>query len=457
MSLGFWRTEGLSSGSFDTGVVDTGRGSIVKRRLLMSVAMVAALSALIAACGNNNKPSAGGTPTAERCKPYKKAQALQLADGHVSLVGSVHALQGQSKPTVKIGFIGDLTGENSSLVVGSRDGAKLAFKLANAAGDLPVNVEFVALDNKNALESTAAPLAQQLINDKQVVAVIGPAFSGETSVATPLFCRAGITNITPSATRVDLTAQGWHTFFRGLGDDNQQSAAAGKLLVSKGFKKIAVVNDKTAYGQGLGEGIVKVLRATSNVTVVLDEGVSPTTNYTSLVDSLLAKQPDAVYYAGYVAQAPLILKQMRDKGLKAQFASGDGSKENKFITTAGKSVSEGVLFTCPCLDPSVSSDPAAKDFSSKFQAEYGHLAPIYAAEGWDLAQIYIAAFKAGKTTRAAILKYVTDLKDFVGLTKTFNWTKDPAALHEPTQKGVNIYEIKSGKIVLLGPVEEVTK
>jgi branched-chain amino acid transport system substrate-binding protein len=429
----------------------------MKRRIPVIIGMIAALSMVLAACGNDDTPGAQGTPTAEACKPYKKATALGLEGGSVSMAGAIHALNAQAKPTVKIGFIGDLTGENSSLVVGSRDGAKLAFKLANAAGDLPVTVEFVILDNKNAGEATAAPLAQQLINDAGVVAVVGPAFSGETSVATPLFCRAGLTNITPSATRVDLTAQGWHTFFRGLGDDDQQSKAASKLLVAKGFKKIAVINDKSPYGQGLGQGIVKELKKVSSVEVVLDEGIAPTTNYTSLVDSLLAKQPDAVYYSGYIAQAPLVLKQMRNKGLKAQFVSGDGSKETTFIASAGASNAEGVLWTCPCLDPSVSTDAPAKDFAAKFKAEYGHDAPIYAAEGWDLAQIYIAAFKAGKTDRKGILDFVTSLKDFVGLTKTFNWTTDPAALHEPTQKGVNIYGVERGKLVLLGPIEEVAK
>ena len=422
----------------------------MSRKRLLAVAVTASLSLVLAACGDDTPT----TPTAEQCKPYKKASALAPASGGLTLVGKVQA---QGKPVVKIGFIGDLTGSNSSLVVGSRDGAKLAFKLANEKGDLPVTVEFVPLDNKEAGEATAAPLAQRLIGDNAVVGVIGPAFSGETSVATPLFCRAGITNITPSATRVDLTAQGWHTFFRGLGDDDQQSKAAANLMVAKGFKKIAVVNDRSAYGQGLGQGIVKELRGKSGVTVVLDEGVAPTTNYTALVDSLLTKAPDAVYYSGYVAQAPLVLKQMRDKGLKAVFLSGDGSKEDKFITTAGKSVAEGVLFTCPCLDPAVSTDAAALDFSAKFKAEYGHAAPIYAAEGWDMAQIFIAAFKAGKTSRKDVLDFVTDLKDFEGLTKTFNWTTDPAALHEPTQKGVNIYAIQGGKIVLLGPVEEVAQ
>ena len=424
----------------------------MRRRGLIIIALAAALALVLAACGDDTPT----IPTAEQCKPYKKASALGSESKTLSM-SFIGAVKAQAKPVVKVGFIGDLTGSNSSLVVGSRDGAKLAFDLANAAGDLPVTVEFVPLDNKEAGEATAAPLAQQLINDSAVVGIIGPAFSGETSVATPLFCRAGLTNITPSATRVDLTAQGWHTFFRGLGDDDQQSKAAAKLMVARGFKKIAVVNDRSAYGEGLGKGIVKELRTASGVTVVLDEGIAPTTNYTSLVDSLLTKQPDAVYYSGYVAQAPLVLKQMRDKGLEAVFLSGDGSKENTFIKTAGASVSEGVLFTCPCLDPSVSSDPKALDFAAKYRAKYRKDAPIYAAEGWDLAQIFIAAFKDGKTDRKGILEFVTDLKDFEGLTKTFNWTTDQNALHEPTQKGVNIYEVKGGKIVLLGPVEEVAK
>lgn len=422
----------------------------MKRKRLLVGAFVAGMALVVAACGES-KPKAQST--GEQCKPYTKASALAPAYGSYNLVGRVQA---QGKPTVKVGFIGDLTGKDSSLVVGSRDGAQLAFELANAKGDLGVNIEFIALDNKDHPEQPAAALAQQLINNG-VVGMIGPAFSGETSVAAPLFCRAGITTITPSATRVDLTAQGWQTFFRGLGDDDQQSAAAAKLLVAKGFKKIAVINDKSPYGQGLGQGIVKELKKVSTVEVVLEEGVAPTTNYSALMDSMLAKQPDAVYYAGYVAEAPLVLKQMRAKGIKAQFASGDGSKENKFITTAGASTAEGMLWTCPCLDPSVATDAAALDFGAKFRAKYGHDAPIYGAEGWDIAQIYIAAFKAGKTDRKKVLDFVTKLKDFKGLTKTFNWTTDPKALHEPTQKGVNIYAVKSGKIVLLGPIEQVAK
>ncbi|HVL32703.1 MAG TPA: branched-chain amino acid ABC transporter substrate-binding protein, partial [Actinomycetota bacterium] len=357
-----------------------------------------------------------------------------------------------SKPTVRVGFIGDLTGANSAIVTPGRDAAKLAFKLANQDADFPVNVEFVPKDNKDASESTAPGLAQQLINDPKVLGVIGPAFSGETSAVGPLFKNAGLAHISQSATRADLTAQGWHTFFRGVGGDADQAKAAADLVKAIGCKKIALINDKSPYGQGYIDIARENLDKSS---IVLDEGIAPATDYTTLVDSLLSNEPDVVLYGGYVAQGPLIVKQMRAKGVDALFVCGDGCKDDKFVTDAGADAS-GVLFTCPCLDPNVSDAADAKDFVSKFQAEYNKAPGIYAAEAWDVAQIFIAALKSGATDRAAVLKFVTDLKDFKGLTKTFNWTTDEKELHEVTDKGVNIYAVEEGKIVLKGPVQEFT-
>lgn len=415
----------------------------MKRKAVFAVAMIAALAMVLAACGDDG----GTTPTASCAS--SQLRALAVPGAKVRAAGNISATTTQAKPEVKIGFIGDLTGSNSALVVHGRDGAALAFKLANEAGDLPVKVTFVPLDNKDAAPATAPALAQRLINDDKVLGVIGPAFSGETSAVEPLFASAGLTSITQSATRADLTAQGWKNFFRSVGGDSDQAAAAGKLMAGAlKCKKVAVIDDKSAYGQGLAD-IVEGELTRAGVQIVVNESIEPTTDYTTLVDSLLAKNPDGVFYGGYVAQAPLIVKQMRAKGVKATFVSGDGSKEDKFITDAGADA-EGVVFTCPCLDPNVSSDAAAKDFVAKFKAEYNRAPGVYGAEGWDVAQMYIAAFKAGKKTRAEVLDFVTNLRDFKGLSKTFSWTTDAKALHEVTDKGVNIYIIRGGKILLLG-------
>ncbi|MGZ4145991.1 MAG: branched-chain amino acid ABC transporter substrate-binding protein, partial [Actinomycetota bacterium] len=340
-----------------------------------------------------------------------------------------------NKKVVKIGLIGDLTGSNSALVVPGKDAAQLAFDQANASGDLKVTIQFVPLDNKEANPTTAPALAHQLISDTAVVGVIGPAFSGETAAVEPLFKQAGLTHITQSATRASLTAGGFNTFFRSVGGDTDQADAAAKLAVKgKSCTKVAVIDDKSAYGQGYGDiaaqGVTKY-----GGTVVTRQSVAPATDYTSLVGTLTDKSPDCVIYGGYEPQSSIVVKQMREKGVKAIFISGDGSKSTKFIPDAGKTNAEGVLFTCPCLDANVSTDAAAVKFVSDFKAKYNNVAPdIYAPEAYDVANIFVNAIKGcgSDVTRACVLQGVTNLKDYKGLTKTFNWTTDPAALHEVT-------------------------
>lgn len=431
----------------------------MNRKLLATVAMLAAVGLVAGACSSKKAT----TPkAAAACDP---STILKAAGTGPATVAGVHVAGGisrlaQAKPTISLGLIGDLTGSNASLVVPGKDAAALAVEQANAAGDLPVTLKFIPKDNKEANPTTAPPLAQQLINDKTVVGVIGPAFSGETSAVQPLFKAAGLTQVTQSATRADLTTKGYTTFFRSVGGDTDQAAAAGKLMLALKCKSVAVIDDKSAYGQGLAEIVVTNLNA-GGVTVVSRESIAPATDYTSLVQSLIAKKPDGVFYGGYQPQASVIVKQMREQGVKATFVSGDGSKSLKLVPDAGAANAEGILLTCPCLDANVSSDPAAQKFVSDFKAKYGGRAPdIYAPEAYDVAQIFIAAIRdcgksgAAGVTRACVLNFVTGLKDFKGLTKTFNWTTDPKLLHEVTDKGVNIYAVKGGQIVLLGPIQK---
>lgn len=365
---------------------------------------------------------------------------------------------GGTKKTVKIGFIGDITGANSALVVPGKNAAELAFEQANAKGDLKVKIEFVVLDNKEADPKKAPPLAQQLINDTAVVGVIGPAFSGETSAVQPLFKQAGLTHITQSATRADLTAGGkYPTFFRAVGGDADQAEAAARLAVKgKSCTTLAIVDDKSAYGKGYAD-IVDTNAKKYGGSVVTRESVAPTADYTSLVDTLRSKNPKCVVYGGYQPQASILIKQMRQKGVTAQFISGDGTKSTKFIPEAGAANAEGTLLTCPCLDANVSDDAAAKAFVKDYTAKFNVAPDIYSPEAYDVAQIFIKAIgECGvDVTRACILEKVTGLKDFKGLSKTFNWTTDTAALHEVTDKGVNIYSVKDGKLVLDGNINDI--
>ena len=424
----------------------TGRKASVAFAAVLSLALVASACSKSTNGGTTNNQAAGSCSGA--------GSALALGGGsHVAAAAALRPTRVLAKETkaVKIGLIGDLTGSNSSLVVPGANAAALAFEQAKAAGT--ANITLVKKDNKEANPSTAPALAQQLIADPLVMGVIGPAFSGETSAVQPLFKAAGMTHITQSATRADLTTKGYATFFRSVGGDSDQARTAAEFLSGTlKCKSVAVIDDKTAYGQGLAQ-IVKTDLTSAGVSVVDTESVAPTQDYTSLIDTLITKKPDGVFYGGYEPQSSILVKQMRQKGLNSTFISGDGSKSTKFVTDATASAANGVFFTCPCLDANVSTDPAAQKFVSDYKAKY-HIAPdIYAPEAWDVAQIFITAISncGDSVTRACVLQQVTNLKDFKGLTKTFNWTTDPKLLHEVTDKGVNIYAVKNGAITLLGP------
>lgn len=424
------------------------------KRLVLAFAAFSAVALLATACGQEGDDGAGGA--AGGCS----SETLQALGAPKA--GSEFKLAGLSKPagtlaqgkkTVKIGFMGDLTGANSGLVTSSKNAAELAIKQANESGELQVNLEFRPEDNKDGGPDPAPGLAQRLISDAAVLGVIGPAFSGETKVTGSLFADAGLTHISPSATNPELTTNGWKTFFRALATDDVQGGQTGTLLVDVlGCERIAVINDKSEYGAGIGKAVVDSVKEAGG-EVVLDEGIEPTTDYTSVIDSVIAADAQVLYYAGYVKEAPLVAKQYRDKGGEGIFAGGDGDKGAAFITEGGEAA-EGAVLTCPCLDPNASSDPDAQKFAADYEAAYGAKADIYSAEGWDVAQIFIAAIKAGgaNPTRQSVLDYVTNLKDFNGLSKTFNWTAE----HEVEAGEITyVYVVRDGEYKLVGRVDEL--
>lgn len=425
------------------------------KRLLLVIAALSAVAVITGACAQEGGGQAGGC-SAENLQALSARRSKASGDDFtLAKATAPTSVLAQAKKTVKLGVFGDLTGANSQLVVHIRNSAIMAAEEANKAGDLPVQLAIEQFDNKDGGPDPAPALAQKAIGDAAILGIIGPAFSGETEAATPLFERAGLTTVTASATRTDLTTKGWKVFFRSVGNDDSQGEV-GKLIVDKmGCEKVAVVDDKSAYGAGLGAVVEKSVKAAGG-DVVLREGIEKTTDYTSLVDSLLADEPQIVYYAGYSPEASLVVKQYREKGGEAVFMSGDGSKDTTYLEQ-GKPANEGSLITCPCGDATQSDDPALIAFAKKYQERFNTPAGVYAAEGWDVTQLFIAAIKAGgaNASRASVLQYVTGLKDFKGLTKTLNWTTPG---HEVAAQNLQVYgyRVDDGKYKLLGTIKELS-
>jgi branched-chain amino acid transport system substrate-binding protein len=422
-------------------------------RVTRLVALLAVMTLVGTACGSDDD---NGGSTAAACSTSKLSG---LAAGAPSAeLPSVTSAAGRVVPlaaegdTYRIGLFGDLTGANSGLTKHEKQGAELAIEQANASGKLKVKLELVAKDNKDASADTAPAIEQSFIDDPKVVGVIGGLFSGETLAVGNLFAAAGLAHVSPSATNPEITTKGW-PFFRALSTDAVQGARIAKLLKGIGCTGIAVIDDETDYGKGLGDIVESEAKAAGLTVEVRQSAAQKTTDYGPLIDTLKSKNIKGVAYTGYYNDGSLFWKQAKEKGLDAVFICGDGCKDEGFITGATATHAEGALFTCPCGDPNVADDPESQKFAADYEKKFGEKVGIYGAEAYDVANIFVAAVDAsdedGVVTRAEILAFLkTGLKDLKGITKTFNFDDKG----EVAGGVVIAYGVKDGKIVVLGEI-----
>jgi branched-chain amino acid transport system substrate-binding protein len=213
------------------------------------------------------------------------------------------------------------------------------------------------------------------------------------------------------------------------------------------------VSDGTPYGLGLKDEAVKEFDSLS-VDVVLNEEVEPQQkDYSAIVQKISDAGCQGLFYGGYSPEAGLIRKQLTDAGLKdVVMIGGDGIKDDTFITTAGDS-GDGTISSCTCADLSKSNDPAAQQFIKDYNAEFGEDPQIYGPEGYDIAQLYIAAMKDGNTDRESITTWLQNVEGFQGLTKAY--TFDDTGELEPEARILFFYEVNKGAWEVLGSSDEV--
>jgi branched-chain amino acid transport system substrate-binding protein len=358
---------------------------------------------------------------------------------------------GTQATTLKIGFMGDLTGANAGIVVPPFNGATLAFEQYNATNP-QVKVELKKYDSQGKPEQ-AVPLAQTAIKSDKIVALIGPAFSGESKNVGPVLEEGKIPSISPSATNVDLAKNNWQYWHRVVANDGVQGPGIADFLARALQPKSAfVVDDKSTYGKGLADNVISTLKA-GGVTPGTDSIDADGSDFGTTVNKVKAANPDVVFFGGYYSAAGKLLKQLREGGVKtAKFLTGDGSLDPGLVTGAGAANAEGAIVGCPCAIPDESvTDPKLKKFVTDYKAKFNADPAIYALEGYDAASTFIEAIKAGKTTSEDINTFLKTV-DFAGLSKQIKFE----ANGEPTVKVIDIYQIKNGKIVLLGDSKTVS-
>lgn len=332
---------------------------------------------------------------------------------------------------LKIGYLGALTGDAGALGQNMLGGINTALAKYNAAhSDCKVTV--VAEDSQGDA-AQATPLAKTLIDNSSVIGVVGPGFSKESAATGAAFAQSGLATVSPSATNVKLTTNGWKTFHRVLANDDAQGPAAAKYLTEQGAKKIFVIDDSEDYGTGLAGAVKNTLGAAVAGT---DSIQQKSTDFSATVTKVKGSGADAVFFGGYYQEGGLIVKQLRQAGWKGLFESGDGSEDPAFITVAGKGAAEGSILTAAAA-------PATAAFTADYKAANSGKAPgLYSAEAYDATNVFLDAISAGKKSRADVLAFINGGYDKPGITKEIKFTDTG----EVTTQTIYAYVVKNGVI-----------
>lgn len=392
--------------------------------------------------------------------PLAVAAMTAAACGSSSSGGSSNSSTGtSSKPTFTIAYQGPLSGGNQQLGLNMSYAVKLAVNQANAGktfGPLPFKLAFAQEDDQGS--STAAPAAvAKVLQISNLIAVVGPAFSGATAASEPSYSKAGVATVSPSATDPTLATSGWHNFFRVVADDNAQGPADAKYMAkTAGLKKAYVVNDASTYGAGLAKAFVKAASGVG-LSVVKNETAPGTTQcqagngnvqqYGPLAQKVKASGADSVFYAGYYCDFALFAKQLRSSGFTGQLVSDDGSNDPHFVAQAGASVANGTLVSCACQETITSA--GFKAFAPAFKALAGFASGTYSAEAYDATNAIISVMKSkgASVTKADIISGLHDPSfSYQGISKTVKF----ASNGNYAGSAVYMYKVVKGSIKEIG-------
>ncbi len=383
-----------------------------KQGLSLSLATAAVL--VLSACGKQEAPPA---PKTEAPKPVE-----------------------QPPVTVKIGHVAPLTGGIAHLGKDNENGARLAIEEANAAGvtlgGRKVKFELLAEDDQ-ADPKAGTTVAQKLV-DAKVAGVVGHLNSGTTIPASAIYDHAGLPMITGAATNPKLTEQGFKGVFRIVGRDDQQGPAVANYLVSQVKPKVvAVVDDATAYGEGLANEVEKSLKAAGVKVLPREKGTDKTADWKAVLTKIKGKKPDAVFYGGMDATGGPLLKQGRELGIKAVFSFGDGACTDKMKELAGESA-EGLI----CSQAGIPVQAASKKFLDAYKARFNMDPILYSPFTYDAASLLIESMK--KADSADPVKYLPELQkiSFHGTSGRIEFD----AKGDRKDSEMTIFTMKGGKI-----------
>ncbi|AUT64150.1 branched-chain amino acid ABC transporter substrate-binding protein [Paraburkholderia terrae] len=348
-----------------------------------------------------------------------------------------------AQQVVKIGVSAPLTGVGAANGKDIENGVRLAIEEANTQhiklGGQEVQFEMVSVDDQGD-PRVGVQVAQKLVDDG-VVAVVGYYNSGVALPSSPIFAKAGIPLIDPAATNPAITRQGLKNVFRIIATDAQNSGNAGKYAVTvTKAQRIAVMDDRTAFGQGAADEFKKAAVAAGGQIVASEYTQEKAVEFNAQLTTIKAANADLLYFAGLDNQAALLTKRMRQLGMRAQFVGSGGIADSIFLSVAG-SAAEGAMaweYGRP-----VESLPQGKAFAEKFKKRFGADTLTYAPFAYDCAWVAINAMKQANSAKPEVFMPTLRTMQYDGITGKIEFDAYGDLKH-PTS---TLYQVKNGKWV----------
>ena len=346
---------------------------------------------------------------------------------------------------VKIGHVAPTSGGIAHLGKGNENGAKMAIEDLNAKGVMiggkKVKLELAAEDDA-ADPKQGTAVAQKLV-DMKVAGVIGHLNSGTSIPASKIYSAAGIPQISPSATNPAFTRAGYKTTFRVVADDVHLGGTLGRYAVKnlKG-KSIAVIDDRTAYGQGVAEEFTKAVKAAGGKIVGSEFTTDKATDFMPILTTLKGKKPDVIFFGGMDAVAGPMMRQMKNLGIKAKFMGGDGICSSELVKLAGDGMADGQVVCAEAGGVEGTQKAGMDKFYADYKKRFGIDVTVYEPYVYDATNIMVAAMvKAGSADPAVYLPVLAKTADYKGVTGNISFDEKG----DVKNGALTLYTYKAGK------------
>jgi len=369
--------------------------------------------------------------------PFKLSMACALV--------AASGLSWAQDQVVRIGHVGPVSGPIAHLGKDNENGARLAVEELNARGvsigGKKVRFELIAEDDAaDPKQGTAA--AQKLV-DAKVSGVIGHLNSGTTIPASKIYSEAGVPQISPSATNPKYTRQGYKTAFRVVADDVHLGGTLGRYAVNQvKAKSIAVIDDRTAYGQGVADEFEKAAKAAGATIVGREFTTDKATDFMPILTTLKAKKPDVIFFGGMDAVGGPMLKQMKALGITAKYMGGDGICTTELVKLAGDAMADGQVVCAEAGGVDGALKKGMDDFGVRYKKRFNDDVKLYAPYVYDAVMVMADAMQRAKSSDPA--KYLPELaktQGYKGVTGTIAFDEKG----DIKNGALTLYTYKSGK------------